>query len=178
MPVAGRSGPAAEGDDMTRLWGLILLAGCLALPARADETASPETMQAARALATIVTGDTVNQMTRAITAQLWPSIEQQLGGKVDAATLADMRAEFERTLLAMTSEVMSEAPAIYARHFSAQELRDMVAFYRSPVGMKALREMPKVMADVGTQMAPRLQEFQVALNAKLVAIMHKHGYKD
>jgi uncharacterized protein len=178
MPVSGRSGPAAKGDDMKRLLGMVLLAACLALPAHADETASPETMQAARALATIVTGETVNQMTRAMTAQLWPSIEQQLGGKVDAATLTDMRAEFERTLLAMTNEMLSEAPAIYARHFSSQELREMVAFYQSPVGVKALHEMPKVMADVGTQMAPRLQEFQVALNAKLVAIMHKHGYKD
>jgi len=69
-------------------------------------------------------------------------------------------------------------PETYARHFTAQELRDMVAFYKSPSGAKALREMPKVMTDVGTRLAPRLQTLQTGFDARMQAILQKHGYKN
>lgn len=164
---------------MTRLMGMILLACALALPARAEDKAAPapETMQAAQELAAIMTGDTVKQLSQAMTAQIWPTIERQVSGRVDAATIADMRAAFEQTLTKFTGEVMKNAPEVYARHFTTNELRDMIAFYKSPTGVKALHEMPKVMADVSTQMAPRLQALQGELNARMVAIMREHGYK-
>jgi uncharacterized protein len=161
---------------MTRLMGMIVLAVCLALPAQAQQSVSPQTMQIARELAATVTGETVAQITGSMTAQIWPTIAQQVGGKVDEATLKEMRAEFESALASFTGEMLKDAPTVYARHFSAKELSDMLAFYKSPTGAKALHEMPKVIADMGAQMAPRMQEFQVALNAKLVAIMKKHGY--
>jgi len=161
---------------MIRLTVIILLACALALPARAADKPSAETVQAAQELAAIMTGDTVQQLSAAMAAQVWPTIEAQAAGKVDSATLADMRQAFEKTLAKFTGEVMAHAPEVYARHFSAQELRDMVAFYKSPTGVKALHEIPKVMADVSIQMAPRLQAFQSELNAQMVAIMHEHGY--
>ena len=160
-----------------RLMAILMLGLCLALPARAADKPSPETMQAAKGLAAIMTGDTVQQMSRAMTAQIWPTIEQQVAGKVDAATISDMRNAFEQALIKFTGEVMKNAPEVYARHFSAKELRDMIAFYKSPTGVKALHEMPKVMTDVSAQMAPRLQSLQAELNARMIAIMREHGYK-
>ena len=162
---------------MTRLLGLLLLALSVALPARAQEP-SPETMTAARDLSAIMTGDTITQLTAAMANQIWPTIEQQLSAKVDAATLAEIRTEFEGSLKAFTAEVMKDAPDVYAHHFSAQELRDMVAFYKSPTGSKALHEMPKVMADVGGRMAPRMQTLQTDLDQRMRAILQKHGYKN
>ncbi len=95
-----------------------------------------------------------------------------------AATLAEVRTEFERTLTSFTGEMMKDAPAIYAQHFGVDELRDMIAFYKIPTGVKALRVMPKIMADVTTQMVPRMQTFQRDLNARVEAVMQKHGYKN
>jgi uncharacterized protein len=161
-----------------RLLRAILLAGCLVLPVRAQESGSPEALAAARELSAIMTGDTMTQIAAALTAQIWPSIERAFGSKVDAATMAEMRGEFEQTVTAFTADVMKDAPQVYARHFSAQEIKDMVAFYKSPTGVKALHEMPKVMADVGTQMAPRMQAFEGDLNARVRAVLQKHGYKD
>ena len=102
-------------------------------------------MAAARDLAALMNGDTVGQMSAALTAQIWPNIERQLGPKVDAATLAELRVEFEHALSSFTDEVMRDSPAVYARHFTAEELRAMLAFYKSPVGQKALNTMPTVM---------------------------------
>ncbi len=163
---------------MKRLLGIVLLCGCLAAPVRAQDAGSPEALRAAQELAAIITGDTIAQMSSALTAQLWPRIESQFGAKVDAATLAELRSEFERTLASSTAEMMKDAPAIYAKHFSAQELGDLLAFYKSPTGKKALQIMPTVMADVTTQMMPRMDTFQHDLNTRLEAVLQKHGYKN
>jgi hypothetical protein len=162
---------------MSRLFVVIVFAACLASPTVAQEP-SPEAQAAARELSAIMTRDTMNEITAAMAAQVWPSIERAFGGKVNAATLADLRGEFEKSVAAFTADVMAEAPAIYARHFTAQELRDIVAFYKSPAGTKALQEMPKVLADVGTAIAPRMQAFQGELNTRVRAILEKHGYKE
>ena len=160
---------------MKRELGAILLAVFLAAPATAQDA---ETLAAARELSAIMTGDTVTQMANALAAQIWPTIEQRLGPKVDAATLADLRTEFQRSLSTFTSEVMKDAPDIYAHHFNAQELKAIIAFYKSPAGAKTLQEMPKVMADVGTRMAPRMQTLQTDLDSRIRAILEKHGYKN
>jgi hypothetical protein len=163
---------------MKRLLTLAVLAASLALPARAQDAGSPEALRAAQELATLMTGDTIGQMSSALTAQIWPSIESQFANKVDAATLTEMRGEFEKTLTAFTGQVTKDAPAVYARYFTVQELREMLAFYKSPTGAKALRTMPKVMTDVSTQMAPHMQAFQRDLNTRIAAVMQKHGYKN
>jgi hypothetical protein len=162
---------------MKRLIVIALVAGALAAPVRAQGAGSPEALRAAQELSAIMTGETIGQMSRALTGQIWPSIENQFKSKVDAATLAELRTVFEETLASLTGEVMKDAPAVYARNFTAPELRDMLAFYKSPTGAKALRVMPKVMTDVSTQMAPLLQGFQRDLNARIEAVMLKHGYK-
>jgi hypothetical protein len=164
---------------MTRLFALALLCGCLTMPAaRADDAPSPEALRAAQELSAIVNADTITQMSGAMTAQIWPSIENSLASKVDAATLAELRVEFERSVAAFAGETTKYTPPVYAQYFSAQELRDIVAFYRTPIGAKALHVMPKVMSDVMAQMGPRVQAFQQDLNTKIVAIMQKHGYKN
>jgi len=160
---------------MKRLLTCVLLATALAAPVRA-QTPSPETLAAAQELAAIMSGDTIGQMSAALTAQIWPNIEQQLGPKVDAATLSELRGQFEKSLSDFTTEVMHDSPEVYARHFTADELRAMLAFYKSPVGQKALHTMPTVMTELGERMAPRMQAFQNDLHTKMQATLKKHGY--
>lgn len=163
---------------MKRLIGSVLLCVCLTLPARAQDAPSPDTLKAAQELAAIMTGDTVQQMTRGLVAQIWPGIEGQLGSKVDAATLADIRGEIERLLAKFVSDALKDTPAIYARHFTAAELRDMVAFYKTPTGAKTLQELPKVTAESYGLVVPRLAAFQQEITTSMQAVMKKHGYKD
>ena len=155
----------------------LLAASLAAVPARAQDTPSPEALRAAQDLAAIMNRDTVAQMTGALTNQMWPHVESQFAGKVDAATLAELRTEFETTLMSFTAEMVKDSPAIYARYFKVQELSELIAFYKSPTGAKSLQIMPRVMADVASQMGPRVQNFQRDLNARVEAVMQKHGYK-
>jgi uncharacterized protein len=43
------------------------------------------------------------------------------------------------------TEVVDAAAHYYASHFTEQELRDLLAYYQSPLGQKALVEEPKVL---------------------------------
>jgi hypothetical protein len=163
---------------MKHLVGLVLLCACLVSPVRAQDAPSAEALGAAQELTALITGDTSQQMSAMLIGQLWPNIEGQLASKIDTATLAELRTEVERSVASLSTEMMKDAPAVYARNFSAQELRDILAFYETPTGSKTLRLMPKVMTDVGATLAPRMPAFQRDLAARMDTIMQKHGYKN
>ncbi len=161
---------------MIRILGLLLVFGCLAVPAQAQNAGSPEALQAAKELSAIITGETIQQMSRAVTERTWPAIERQFGGKVDGATLADMRAEFQTALANFTGDITKESPALYAKYFSASELHDMLAFYKTPTGIKTLHVMPALTAEIAALITPRAAGFQQDLATRLVAVMKQHGY--
>jgi len=162
---------------MTRVLALLLLGLCLVAPARAQDAPSPEALRAAQNLAALVGGDTTQQMSGALVAQMWGGLEAQLRGKVDTATLNELRGELERLLTKFVGESLKEAPAIYARHFTVSEMNDLMAFYRTPTGAKALRELPKVTAETLALVVPRMASFQQEVAASVQAILQKHGYK-
>jgi len=41
----------------------------------------------------------------------------------------------------------TELVGLYSRHFTADELKQIAAYYRTPVGAKSLQVMPQVMAE-------------------------------
>jgi hypothetical protein len=96
---------------------------------------------------------------------------------VNAAALAELRGEFERVMLKYVTTSLNEAPAIYARHFSAEELRALTAFYRTPVGIKALAVMPKVMGESMQAMMATMPNMETELSASIDTVMRKHGYQ-
>jgi len=73
------------------------------------------------------------------------------------------------------ASVMADAPTIYARHFSAAELRDMMAFYKTPTGQKSLKAMPQVMADVFAMIMPKMQGLQVQVMDAFNAVLRQRG---
>jgi uncharacterized protein len=163
---------------MMRFAGFLLIFGALVMPAQAQNAGSPEALAAAKELSAIITGESIQQMSQAVTNQTWPAIEHEFGSKVDSATLADMRAEFQAALAAFTGDVMKEAPALYAKYFSAGELHDMLAFYKTPTGIKTLHTMPALTGEIAALIGPRAQSFQRDLTGRITAVMKKHGYGD
>jgi hypothetical protein len=145
-------------------------------PVRAQDAA--ETVQAANELASIVAADALNQISRELTASFWPNLESSLKSKVDDATLSELRADFERRLAQFGAEAMKDAPAVYAKYFTANELRDIAAFYRTPAGAKALQTMPKVMFEYLAGVRPKVQEFQQGVRTSMQEILNRHGYRN
>lgn len=59
---------------------------------------------------------------------------------------------------------------IYGRHFSKDELRDLVRFYRSETGKKAVSVMPKITAEA---MQFAMKDVQTNLRPKLDALLRR-----
>jgi hypothetical protein len=145
--------------------------------AQAQEAGSPEALNAARELLAVISPDMIGQLMQGMTAQIWPQIESGFGARgIDQATSSELRAEFEQTLQQFMADWMKDAAGVYARYFSAQELHEMAGFYQTPTGAKTLQLMPKVMAELFSAMAPSMASYQQALQARMQAILQKHGY--
>jgi uncharacterized protein len=160
-----------------RLSGAIFACVLLMTPAFAQQAASPDTLQAARELQAVMSGDVVKQMMDQMMSAMWPNVEKQLGGKLNAAALAELRGEFARVMLKYVTTSLNEAPAIYAKYFSSDELRALTAFYRTPVGIKALATMPKVMGESMQAMMAIMPNMESELGTSVESVMRKHGYQ-
>lgn len=146
--------------------------------AAAQGSAQSDALAAANELMTVMSKDTVQQMVANLTNQLWPSVERALRTKradIDQKTLSDLRSEFERIQLQYMANVMADAPAVYARHFTAQELRDILAFYRTPVGQKSMRAMPQVMSEMFALVMPKMQALQAQIMDAFTRALRQRG---
>lgn len=156
---------------------IAMLLASAPLAARADDPSSPERLQAATELFAILSGDMVHQLLNQVTNAFWPVVEQKAhADKIDDATIAELRKQFESTEANFVNDAMKGAPAIYARHFTVAELHDLAAFYRTPTGVKALQELPKVMGEFSAELVPHMQDLQQQLSIAFNNILREHGY--
>jgi uncharacterized protein len=62
----------------------------------------------------------------------------------------------------LMADMENEMIALYSRHFTVDELKQIAAYYRTPVGMKSMQLMPQVMAEsmaIGQRVTmPRIQK--------------------
>ena len=144
-------------------------------PARADDRA-----------AAVAKANELIEMTgvTAIASQMLQSSMQQLfallvrlnpnqGPVIESLLEEVLVPEFQRRM----PEFMALSAELYARHFTAAELGEIIAFYRTPVGQKAIKQLPLI-----AQEAVRLGESwggQVALEAieKLLPKLEEKGLK-
>lgn len=124
-----------------------LLAVSLLSPGKVlAQAPSPEALAAAKELMA------VSKMTDQL-RQILPNVTQQVRTLIVTANprvekdfdafAPVMRAAMEARLQAF----VDEGAKIYARHFTAEELRQVTVFYRTPTGEKFIREQPEVMKE-------------------------------
>ena len=148
------------------------------LPAAAQSPATPDAIAAARDLLAVVSKDMIGQIVTRVTGQVWPVLERALRTKqptISPEVLAELRSEFERIQREYMAGLMGDAPAIYARHFSAAELRELLAFYRTPIGEKALRELPQITGEIMALIVPRMQQVQTQTMGAFTKILRQRG---
>jgi len=58
--------------------------------------------------------------------------------------LNDISARMIKDLTPRFDELVNEVTRIYATHYTEQELKDLLAFYKSPAGKKLIVEQPKI----------------------------------
>lgn len=134
---------------------------------------SAEALKAANELVTILTQGSLNQDP----AKTWPAVAARLTNpKLDEDTMAALRADYERIQTDRLGAIQKEADAIYASHFTVVELRDLIAFYKTPTGQKALTEMPKVSVEYRRVVQPEMQELQAEIFVDFRKVLRDHGF--
>src|SRR3974377_284237 len=140
--------------------------------ASAQEPALPEAQKLVELLSTSLLDDMTSQILKPMSANLEASFQ----GKIDDATKTELFSELERITKKYVAQGLEKAPAIYAKYFSASELRDIAAFYKTPSGSKALSLMPKVMGDFSsTVLVPLMQPMQVEMQTAMQTVLRKHN---
>lgn len=139
----------------------------------------PDALRAATSLTSLVSPTVISEASTQVLNQTWPTIEGSLRNMypgLDADTAAELRQAFESVQNAYATDLNKESPAIYARYFSADELRDMLAFYRSPTGAKMLKVMPQITAEMMAAIMQKAESLQTETSQAFDVILRRRGY--
>jgi hypothetical protein len=85
---------------------------------------------------------------------------------------AQLRTEYQPRIAEITNEVVR----LYAQRFTEQELKEAVAFYKSPAGRKIVTEEPKILDETYARLQQWANRLQDEVMARLRAEMKKRGH--
>jgi hypothetical protein len=152
----------------------LVLAVVLVAPGRALPQADPAaaarelvvTMQADAQLRTIL--PLIFQQLKPVIVQGRPEVERDYDA-IQPLMLDAVNARL--------GDFVDATATLYARHFTADELRQITAFYRGPAGQKFLQVMPAISQE-SLAMGQKLgQEIARDLQARITDELRKRGHK-
>jgi uncharacterized protein len=89
--------------------------------------------------------------------------------------IEEVSLKLARDLAGKESEIANGMAVIYATNFSEQELRDLLAFYKSPLGKKSLELEPKSIEESLNYMRNWGDDLAVEINERFRDEMKKRG---
>lgn len=142
----------------------------------AAQAPSPDAMAAAKELVeTMRATDQLKSLLPMLLQQLKPTIVQ---GRPDVERDFDtIMPLLIQGMEARMQELVSSIGAVYASHFTADELRQLSAFYRGPVGQKFLESMPVIMRDSMTIGQKFGESVAQDMQKRMVDELKKKGHK-
>jgi len=90
--------------------------------------------------------------------------------------LNEIAANLEKEYSVRTKELLDRAARIYATHFSEPELKQILSFYQSPLGQKAIDEEPKALDESMAMAGNWADDFSQDVINKMRAEMKKRGH--
>ncbi len=91
--------------------------------------------------------------------------------KEQAVILTDKIMKNFKKRLNLQSEMLTVFSTTYSKHFSEQELKDMIAFNKSPVGQKSKDKIPLLVAETSARLKQRLDpKVNSMMRAKLTEL--------
>lgn len=123
-------------------WAILALSLSCAGPAFAQQPSAAATA-AAKELITVTGANTIfNPLVAGVVEQAKVLYLQQ--DPALAKDLNEIAANLRTALAPRFSEINDEVARLYTAEFSEQELKEILAFYKSPAGQKLLEQQPKV----------------------------------
>jgi hypothetical protein len=85
---------------------------------------------------------------------------------------AQLRTEYQPRIAEMTNEIVR----LYAQRFTEQELKEAVAFYKTPTGKKILTEEPRILDETYARIQQWANRLQDEVMTRVRAEMKKRGH--
>ena len=145
----------------------------------AAQTASPDGLAAGRELVVAMRGaEQFKTIVPLMLQQLKPAIVQ---GRPEVARDFDAMVPVLQELLTTQSagmaKLLEDIAAIYARHFTVDEMRQLIAFYRTPLGQKFLDKMPTITQESMNAGQAFGQVLAGELQKRVIDELRKRGHK-
>jgi hypothetical protein len=152
-----------------------LLCGRLAGAQAQSEAPAPDAVAAARELVTAArAADNLKTLLPMIMQQLKPAIVQ---GRPEVERDFDViLPQVVEAMRARSDAFVDAIAAIYAHNFTADELRQLTAFYRGPIGQKFLEKMPLIAQESMTMGQKFGQELAGDLRNRIIEELRKRGH--
>ena len=147
--------------------GVVVAFVAFAAAANAQQTSAPAVETAKEIIATTGAMTLFTPLIPGVVEQAKNLFLQQDPGL--AKDLNEVATKMRADLAPRFSELTDEVAKLYASHFSESELKQLLAFYKSPLGMKLISEQPKV-GDEGLKFA---QDWANRLSDQVIANMRE-----
>ena len=143
-------------------------------PAAALKPASPAALAAAREILAMKNAGAMyaNAVPNLVEQTKNSLIQTNLNYQKDLGEVAVVVA---KSLAGREKEIGDGMAQIYANEFSEQELKDLVTFYKSPLGVKLLASEPRAIQFSMSYMNQWAQQFAATVDASFRAEMKKRG---
>jgi uncharacterized protein len=87
----------------------------------------------------------------------------------------EVAAKLQAELTPRTAELLNDGARLYASKFTEQELKDVLAFYKSPVGRKVITQEPAILDQSSSNVDVWANKLADEVIAKFRAEMRKRG---
>ena len=91
--------------------------------------------------------------------------------------LNDVAAKLRAELGPRVAELITDGATLYAAQFTEQELKDVLAFYKSPLGRKIVAQEPLILDRSAANMDVWANKFAEEVISKFRAEMRKRGHE-
>ncbi len=161
--------------------GLLLALAVAGLPAAAQQPAAPPLKPATPAAIAAAKELLAMKNASAMYANAVPNIVEQTKAALLQSNLNyqkdlnEVAVIVAKNLAGREKEIGDGMAQIYANEFTEQELKELVTFYRSPLGQKLLSNEPRAIQFSMSYMNQWAQHFAEIVNGEFRAEMRKRG---
>ena len=159
---------------MFRLGAALAVLGVLAGPVRADEAAKQNLV--IELFKVMKYDQMVDKVADSVASQLIVFIKKKnpdLKEGVASAIREIAREEFS----ALGPDMANFTTSIMLRYYSEEDLRTMLAFYRTKTGKKSIATAPQIFGEIMAWVQPLAKEYAARIAAELEKRLREKGYR-
>ncbi len=174
LVIPTRGSPRKFHPAMFRLGAALAVLGVLAGPVRADEAAKQNLV--IEMFKVMKYDQMINKIADSVASHIIDSIKKKYPN-VEEGVASAIREIAREEFSALGPDMAKFTAGIMLRYYSEEDLRVMLAFYRTKTGQKSIAVMPLIFGDMMAWVRPLAKESTARITANLKKRLREKGYR-